>query len=135
MKLLPNQTETLIVKANEHHTTLHLDVVAGEKYTFACDPEDMWVDVVVVTNADGFDPGHRFPKLLFPDPVVPNTNYMCLCGRIDPPNGEAKQFAIGVHKENFAMPASGQLSFFANDAPKAYWNNLGKIAVRVTRVG
>lgn len=134
MKLMPNQTTTVQVKANEFHPHTGIEVEAGELYTFACDPDDTWIDMVVRTNADGFDPKDRFPLLTFPDPVLPGVNYFCLCARIEQDGTEPELFAIGVKKESYTAPFAGQITFFANDAPRAYWNNLGKIAVQVTRL-
>ena len=103
-----------------------ISVLEGERYLIKIDSNDKWVDMVVRCNAEGFNNWFAKGDRL----RVAEAICFCLCGVIDKREGG---FKIGLTPE-LEVPESGELSFFANDHPRFYWNNFGKIKLKIIRL-
>lgn len=63
---------------------------------------------------------------------VPDKPLFYLCGCLDEDDGVA--FGIGNELNGWISPSEGMLSFFANDYPIMYFNNWGKLQLKITRL-
>ena len=92
------------------------------------DKKDKWVDFFRPCNADGFD------NVFLADrrKRVPGVKCFVLCGTIE--ENEEDHFALGTSPEDWQAPKEGKLYFFPNDDIRFYWNNSGKILLKVERI-
>jgi hypothetical protein len=91
---------------------------------------ETWIDWDIPCSADGY------PSTLLIRPWewlrrVPNANWLQLIGTVG--RSTRPPILIGSQLIDFVPPFPGRLYFFANDLAWMYWNNKGKIAVRLTR--
>jgi hypothetical protein len=129
MHLTPSQSTPITIQAIDFHAgdpVLHVE--AGETYSFACPPGQQWKDSWVKTGPDGF----VNLLLWISGRRLKGVKCFCLCGSIG--KDDKHLFAIGSRLDQYEMPASGDLYFFANDYKNAYKNNSGSINVVVTRL-
>ena len=107
---------------------------AGEQYVFIA--SGRWIDFVIPTDADGYASAEapvvgsllrRFERRR----RAPDEHWFCLTGAI---GADGVPFRIGTRSEYRVPPGvSGELSCFANDVSRAYWNNWGAVQLRIER--
>lgn len=112
-------------------TGIHVDV--GQCYRF--DAAGAWTDLFICCDANGYPTpwysllqraGQSLRRL-------PQEDWFTLIGAVRSPE-DCRYFKVGSEKE-VRIPGTGQLSFFANDAPGFYWNNSGMLRVTCQRIG
>lgn len=117
----------ITVRARDPMTRTELVLVRGATYRF--ESSGHWWDWFVRTTAVGYE-GRLVP--LKAKRVVPGSKWFSLIGCID---GEVSTaFDIGRLIETgttYTAVAEGRLYLFANDVPGMFWNNWGRITVRV----
>lgn len=57
-------------------------------------------------------------------------NYMRVIGSLD--RETETYFALDAYETKYRAPKDGKLSFFLNDVPLFYWNNLGYVSLRIS---
>lgn len=127
--LSPGETRSLIIWASDYYSRNKLVIEPGQTYHFAVSPADWWVDMVVVTNAKGYN-NHLIDwrKLRI---RVPGAKCFALCAAMN--ENDATAFVVGTETRT-TFPENGILSFFANDVKGYYGNNWGKITLEVLRL-
>jgi hypothetical protein len=125
MKLEPNQSLTLEILAQTPWNETELDVLPGETYLFAA--EGSWMDWGLKKTADGY--ANWYMNLYNRLKRVEEAKWFELIGSPDKINF----YRIGS-KSTTTFREAGTLCFFANDARCFYWNNSGKIFLKITRV-
>ena len=63
---------------------------------------------------------------------MPAEKWFALVGAVG--KDEARLFLIGENLEGWEAKGDGELMCFANDVPRAYFNNHGSITLTITRV-
>ena len=119
----PPVTTTINVKSADYWTDSSVTVQKGDKYRF--EATGKWTDWFITTTADGYK--NFIYELFARNPKAPMFSLNGAVGRSKP------YFFIGTNKV-ITMPASGKLSFFANDINHTYWNNKGSISLKITKV-
>lgn len=117
------QSWVITVNAKPYWTDSVIQVQKGERYSF--EATGKWTDWFVKTTADGY-------KNIFYEPFTrnPEAPMFSLNGAV---GHDKPYFFIGT-KNVITMPASGKLSFFANDITGTYWNNKGSLQLKVTKM-
>ncbi len=133
MHLSSGEKKKITLKARCYYGNpdIVLSVQEGEVYTFIADENQKWTDLIVTRNAEGF----KNPFVPKHKRRVSEAKVFELCGTID--ENEQNHFRIGLKRENFSIPKTGKLHFFANDHKNEFWyiiNNWGKMKVEVTRI-
>ncbi len=111
-------------------TGVHVEV--GQGYRF--DAAGSWTDLFICCNANGY-PTPWYSLLQRAGQSlrrVPQEDWFTLIGAVRSPE-DCRYFKVGSEKE-VRVPGTGQLSFFANDVPGFYWNNVGILTVTITRL-
>lgn len=130
MKLEIGQSKTLKIDPALKWQDTDVDISAGEEYKFTA--RGTWVDLFIVTNADGFK-----GKLIMPKSDrkrAPEFNWFALMGSLN--ENDAVYFLIGKEKQKI-FNSSGRLFCFANDMKSGGFylnNNWGNVKLTITRV-
>jgi hypothetical protein len=127
----------LIVDARLKDNRLGIRAKAGERFRF--DAYGRWRDASIAAPPEGYAIGAA-PILVRPSlwafkPLcrVPAAQYFALVVYVD--GAPLTTSAIcGVNAGRWDSPADGELIAFANDVSFMYWNNHGRITLRVTRL-
>jgi len=114
----------IYARRRKNHTGIYLQ--KGKRYNFWTDPKDRWLDMVIFTNADGFESFKIMEKEEKYRPM-PKENWCTLIGAIN-----SQYFKIGTALKNWRSPEDGELICFANDT--RYWNNFGNILLSVEEI-
>lgn len=119
-------TVTVPARAMWHDT--RVCTRAGEEYQFSA--SGSWIDWYIPCDANGWV--SIIPlKPLEAMRRMPDANWFALVGCIE--RDLKHTFLIG-REARVKMSAGGELYCFANDAPWAYWNNLGSLKLKITRI-
>ena len=90
-------------------------------------PDSKWVDWFIKSGPEGYD---RFWLRPFKWTArVPDADWFTLVCCIDRDLSSA--FIVGPEIDCYIPSRDGELYFFANDAPFAYWNNKGHVEVEI----
>ncbi|SEK17985.1 hypothetical protein [Parapedobacter koreensis] len=125
MILSVNQAMIIEVEAKKLWNATDLEVSANQTYRFVA--KGRWRDFIVKTGANGYTASYM--RLFDGYKRFQNANWFSLIGSID----KSRDFEIGK-TNTVEMKASGFLYLYANDAPRFYFNNSGKISVVITRI-
>lgn len=128
-RLKKGEKKRIRILAKEEFSSNYLSVEKGEVYDFKVGKLDLWIDLFVPSNANGF-----WNFLLANNKKrVPNVKCFKLCGTIG--ENEEHHFAIGTSSQ-YEIPMSGELFFFPNDSInlKRYGNNKGRITLKIHRL-
>ena len=127
-RLQVDEPIVLSLSSRDYYSKSRLEVKHNEQYTFKVDTTGpRWWDMVIPTYGEGWDAifvSDRW-KRLTEKPLF----YLCGCINEDDP----LTFAIGNNLENWQPRQNGNLSFFANDYPAMYFNNWGRIKLKIIR--
>jgi hypothetical protein len=104
-------------------------VEAGDVWSFSA--TGRWTDWFISCGPEGYR--NFLADILQISPRVTGQNLFCLCGEVTDEDG-AETFAIGRGCTH-TFQKSGELSLFANDLPRMYWNNRGDVVASVKRGG
>lgn len=127
------------VRARAKYTALGT-VVAGRRYRF--ESHGRWRDAVILRDAKGFD-SKGIMRIAEHRRRHPQARWFALVGIVTATPGRPQRDAdslVGVidfsrhlvsDGESWIAPASGTVHVFANDAPRWYWNNSGRLRVRL----
>ena len=135
MKLQVNETRRAWIHAPEPWNDTGITMVAGQRYRLVA--TGRWIDLLIKTDANGFTTdetpwiGRWLMRRHEKNRRRPHDNWFALIGAIG--RDETTTFRIGTEL-TFVADRDGELTCFANDAPKAYGNNRGKIELAVTRL-
>ncbi|WP_300464853.1 hypothetical protein [Desulfobacula sp.] len=111
-------------------------VKEGESYTFEIEAVHNWVDGDVESDPETGWHGSFYRTIWFLSGFLKRsskTGWYVLTGTIGMMDG--KTFAvITPGNEPVNMPDNGELYFYANDMKGRYFNNKGKISLKITRI-
>lgn len=130
MKVQIGESIRLKIKAREYYSGAYVEVSTGEEYSFKVDKDQKWTDLIISSDADGFE--HKFVS-----PAkrrVPSAKVFTLCGTIG--KTSTGHFPVGTRLENYRVPENGNLHFFANDHHWKffYLNNHGSLMLNIKRL-
>lgn len=124
-KLVIGESRILTIKAREFWNEAKLDIAAGERYRFMA--EGRWWDMIMPARAGGFS--SLLMRWAEKKKRVQDQPWFALMGSIN----KAHHFLIGATDQSIPMQHTGALYLFANDAEGYYWNNWGKLKLRILR--
>ncbi len=124
------ETAYISVQADKLWNNSGVHVSPGQIYNFVVPENEKWIDWCIPCGADGY-PSTPLIRPWEGLRRVPNANWLQLIGTVG--RSTRPPILIGSKLMDFSPPFPGRLYFFANDLAWMYWNNKGKIAVRVTR--
>jgi hypothetical protein len=121
----PGTEEEVIICASTYWNKTNVDVKPGERYLFTAEGE--WRDLFHKHNADGklHDSMKHFTGML----RHKNKLFFTLIGSID----REEDFVVGKSLDK-TFDRTGRLWFYANDVPLFYWNNTGKLKLKIKRI-
>ena len=90
-------------------------------------PDSKWVDWFIESGPEGYDRSWLRPFKWMAR--VPDADWFALVCCIDRDLSSA--FIVGPGIDCYIPSRDGELYFFANDAPFAYWNNNGQVEVKI----
>lgn len=134
-RLAVGQSLTLDVPAVKYWS-FAVSVRSGEQYTFSTPPDARWVDYFIASGPNGYatEEAPLFSRALLkafePFRRLPQEKWFVLSGCVG--FNSTNCFAVGA-ASTMQISTTGPLSFFANDVPIQYYNNLGSIQVTVRR--
>jgi len=102
----------------------------GDIYAFKSLPPDRWIDLFVRTSARGYASLTSIQARFESNRRVPSAPWFALCASIGR-RGQAFQIQLDDRQP---IRDDGELGLFANDAEKAYWNNLGSVNIQIERL-
>jgi hypothetical protein len=120
-----NESKEITVFANKFWNDGQLTVERGQKFHFKA--IGTWIDLYIPSTADGSN--KPFMARFNQKKRSPSDNWLALMGSVD----KGTQFLIGSEKI-IEFNESGHLFFFANDIKGFYWNNFGKIILKISRI-
>lgn len=124
-----NEQVILEIKSREKYSSQQIAIKIGEKYEIAFNsPQDKWYDLGIPSTAQGYE--NISINLFNLKMRVLDAKCFALCGCFDEDDETA--FLIGLRK-TIEVKNDKILSFFANDVKGFYWNNFGKLKVKITR--
>lgn len=126
-----HQSDIILMYAEDFYSYMSVSVQRGEVYSFKVVRQHEYVDFTEPSNADGWDNKMLEWKWFKKGKRVDTAKCYALCGAIGA--SECDLFSIGCCRNNFTIPATGNMHFFANDHKNFYWNNKGYLWIRVTR--
>lgn len=117
--------EEYTIYASTYWNKTNVDVKPGERYQFTA--EGKWRDLFHEHDADGklYDSLKMATGLL----RFKNKLFFTLIGSID----REEDFVVGKHLDK-TFDRGGRLWFYANDVPLFYWNNTGKLILKIKRI-
>jgi hypothetical protein len=101
-------------------------VQPGQTWRF--DAAGTWTDWFIECGPDGYE--NRLADLLDISPRVGGEPWFCLMGQVVP-DGDPFRIGLGVTR---TFDAAGEVQVFANDKPGMYWNNSGRVTLRIEPV-
>lgn len=119
--------ETLIV-ARRHWNDTGVDMVAGGIYHIV--NTGSWWDLFIRTDADGYD-SVLSQRLFETKRRVPQAKWFAAIGTIG--KNDTTAFVIG-RELRWSASESGRLFSYANDLYNFYFNNFGRITMRIERI-
>src|SRR6267143_2107928 len=128
-KLPPGGEISVVVPARSQWTSTGVVAKPGEKYRFLSLPPDRWYDLLKASSSGGYL-SFWFQRSAEKCRRVPSAPWFILCGSIEP---TGTPFVV-KKDEGAIMLERGEIGLFANDVPRAYWNNFGHLKVRITRL-
>jgi hypothetical protein len=125
MKLEIDQPADFKISACKFWNETGIEIKNGEEYTF--EAIGFWWDLLKRCEADGYTSSYmrHYDKWK----RSKSNNWFALMGSINRDEG----FLIGKNNKIIFQNA-GLLDCYANDVNGFYWNNFGKITLRVTRI-
>jgi hypothetical protein len=126
--LAPGESHEFEVFAREVWNPSGIEMEEGASYRFEVIGYQDWNDWSIETNPDGYSRWWLWPFTWLRR--LPDANWFQLVGAI----GRSRDgyFKIGKGATERAA-RSGPLHCFANDVRGMYWNNRGRLTLRVTR--
>ncbi|MEN3368526.1 MAG: hypothetical protein V7609_669 [Verrucomicrobiota bacterium] len=129
-RLAPGAATFVVVLARSQWTSTGVYARPGETYRFQGLPPDRWYDLIIVTNSCGYPSQSSIQRRAEKCRRVASAPWFALCASVEP---TGTPFVL-CGKSEVPIPARGEIGLFANDAPAAYWNNFGRLKVRITRL-
>jgi|SRR5271165_191513 len=128
-ELEPNETAEFGVDAHNPDNSVGLILKTVGTYRIVARPGDWWVDFYIPCKADGYS---SFPWMVPYESKrrIARANWFAASAYI---LDQTHSFVIGKDWRG-APPMDGELICFANDSPKMYWNNWGRIHFCITRI-
>ncbi|QLL15759.1 hypothetical protein [Pseudomonas chlororaphis] len=130
---MPSQTLPIVVLADQSCVASEFEIEAGHRYRFLV--EGLWADAKDpptgpegVAHPGGIREGFGWARRL------PEAAWMALLVRTEGPTGKSPWRLLGGGDQVWSDLPSGRLQFCANDVLGFYWNNSGKMDVRVIDV-
>jgi hypothetical protein len=129
-RLAPGAATFVVVLARSQWTSTGVYARPGETYRFQSLPPDRWYDLIIVTNSCGYRSLTLIQQSAEKCRRIPSAPWFTLCASVEPTGAP---FVV-CKKKAVTIPARGEIGLFANDVPGAYWNNFGRLKVRITRL-
>lgn len=129
-KLALGAATFVVVPARSQWTSTGVYARPGEKYRFQSLPPDRWYDLIKPSTSRGYPSLSSIQRSAEKCRRVPSAPWFALCASVEP---TGTPFVV-CGKSEVPIPARGEIGLFANDAPGAYWNNFGRLKVRITRL-
>jgi len=138
--LKKGESVLLPVFAHAYHNRTHLMLEAGASYRFKARAQPRWYDGGIPCGPDGWDRKSQNLSWLKelaigksePYRRHPGAKWFCLIGSIGTDDKEL--FEIGATSTRYTAPVSGEFCPFANDLRRMYFNNGGRIMLKVERL-
>lgn len=124
------------IESNKYYNLVAAGVSPGTVLKFEVEPDQTWWDAHIECGADGHGADHPFwqaiSRTLARSKEAPLFRLMgCICECDLPPNDECL-FQVGERYVVGGDPAKKYCVYlFANDVSGFYWNNRGRIRVRI----
>lgn len=134
-ELLPGKSHNMPVDARERWNAS--GIYLNPKFTYSFEvikiSEEWMDDTLKATPEMGIISVPFFLKLFNFLKRFPEANWYVLVGSV----GQNKKtfFKVGEKLENFIPPTSGEFYCFANDANGFYFNNKGKLTLKISCLG
>ncbi|AKA25198.1 hypothetical protein [Pseudomonas chlororaphis] len=130
---IPLQNRPIEVLADKSCVPSEFEIEAGHRYRFLveglwCDASDPPTGPEGVAHPGGVREGLGWARRL------PEATWMALLVRTEGPTGKSPWRLLGSSDQVWSDLPPGRLQFCANDVPGFYWNNSGKMEVRVIDV-
>lgn len=129
MRLDPQQSINVEIRAREKWNDTGVQVSAGESYLFAATGQ--WDDASHTCGPDGYPSPNFILRAAERLRRVPAAPWFALIGAVN--QDSATTFFIGKGITR-AFNGNGSLSCFANDVSFMYWNNRGSVELKITRI-
>jgi hypothetical protein len=129
-KLAPGAATFVLVPAHSQWKSTGVYARPGEKYRFQSLPPDRWYDLIKPSTSRGYPSLSSIQRNAEKCRRVPSALWFTLCGSVEPTGTPF----VAYGKNGVIIPARGEIGLFANDVPRAYWNNFGGLRVKITRL-
>ncbi|MGY4816567.1 hypothetical protein ACVNP3_11590 [Pseudomonas chlororaphis subsp. piscium] len=130
---IPLQNPPIEVPADQSCVTSEYEIEAGHRYRFLV--EGLWADASdKPTQPDGVAHPGGIRERLGGAKRLPEAAWMALLVRTKGPAGKSPWRLLGRGEGVWSDLPPGRLQFCANDVLGFYWNNSGKMDVRVIDV-
>jgi hypothetical protein len=125
MRLEINKPKSFKISSRKPWNETGIEIRAGERYEFIAD--GTWWDLIYRADADGFTNSYmqRFDKSKRSEENL----WLALIGSLD----KSKSFLIGKQQQ-ITFEEDGILCCYANDLEHFYWNNFGRLDLKITRI-
>lgn len=122
------ETSEITIEANQPWNDTFVDVVQNGVYRITAAGE--WCDLFIRTDANGYD-SVLSQRLFESRRRIASAKWFALIGSLG--RDDSTAFVIGDDIV-WTAPATGRLFAFANDVPGFYFNNFGRISVKIDRM-
>ncbi|MES2429389.1 MAG: hypothetical protein V4556_00550 [Bacteroidota bacterium] len=125
MKLAINESSVILIYAKLFWNFTNIEINKGEVYKF--EAEGIWRDLYKKTDPEGYT--NFYMNLFNSLKRSQGHKWFALMGNLD----KSYDFLIGKSQQ-ISFSEKGNLYCYANDAKGFYWNNSGKVAVKIRRI-
>jgi len=125
MKLIIGIPQIISINSKLIWNPTHIEISKGEEYKFEAD--GLWKDLLKKCDADGYT--NLYMSIYNGLKRSRENNWFALMGSIN----KAGDFLIGKNNQ-IVFNQDGNLYCYANDVKGFYWNNSGKLFLKITRI-
>lgn len=119
----------ICIEASQKHADLGVDVTEGEIWEFEVVSYSGWKDWFETATPEGIE-GNFLMRMLASKKRYPKAGYLALIGSV----GLEDRYLFFIGKKcKHRFECSGRLYAFANDIHGFYWNNHGRVNLRIVR--